>query len=82
MLDDILEFIVEIICDIAVVSDNKQIFIRIIGGVLLGVLICICGLLIFNGVSNNSVMLIITGSALLIALLIVLLAIANYKKNK
>ena len=82
MLDDILESIVEIICDIAVVSDNKRIFIQITGGVLLGVLICICCLLIFNGVSNNSVLLIITGIALLIALLIVLLAIAKYKKKK
>lgn len=82
MLDDILEFIVEIICDIAVVSDNKRIFIQIIGGVLLGVLICICGLLIVNGVSNNSMMLIILGTALLIALLIVLLAIAKYMKRK
>ncbi len=82
MLDDIFEFIVELICDIAVVSDNKRIFIPIIEGVLFGVVFFICGLLIFNGVSNNSVMLIISGIALLIALLIVLLAIDKYKKKK
>ena len=81
-MDNIFEFIVEIICDIAVVSDNKRIFIRIIGGVLLGVLFCISGLLIFNGVSNKSIMLIISGIALLIVLLIVLLAIDKYKKKK
>ncbi len=82
MLDDILEFIVEVICDIAVVSDNKRIFIPIIEGVLFGVVFFICGLLIFYGVSNNSVKLIISGIALLIALLIVLLAIDKYKKKK
>ena len=82
MLDDILEFIVEILCDIAVLSDNKRILIHIIGGVVLGVLIFIGCLLIFNGASNNNLMLIITGIALLVVILIVLLAIAKYKKKK
>lgn len=82
MLDDILELIVDIIFEIATVADNKRTFIRLTGGVLLGVLICICGLLIFGGASNNNVLLIISGSALLIVVLFVLLAIVKYKKRK
>ncbi|MBQ7943581.1 MAG: hypothetical protein IJ326_05920 [Lachnospiraceae bacterium] len=82
MLDDILELIVDIIFEIATVSDNKRTFARLAGGVLLGVLICICVLLIFGGINTNSALLIISGSALLIVILFALLAIVKYKKKK
>lgn len=83
-MGDFVEFIVDILCDIVVTSGHKQgpVLIKCLCGLLYGILLCICALLIFHGVRNGNLLFLILGIGLLIVLLIVLLLIYKEKKRR
>lgn len=85
MLDDVVEFIFELALDGIVATPDivaTKHKIEGIVGFLLGILLCICVWLIFEGINIGNVMLVVLSSVLLIALLSIFVVITINQKKK